>query len=256
MRDSVLEARDDAVLHLVAVGVVVGNAQGEPDIGKTLRIGVRREEEFEARGKDADDLRAARRAGRQHLAEYVGLAAEAALPVVVGDQEHGGNGRRGAGSGTRSGRRLRYAIGIDETAAEHGGSAHHGEEVGADGGAADQFRRTVLAGYYVAEGLYGGDVLKDGGGTVAQIEEIAVGEREILDVALAHIGEREDQAVRILVRQAAQENGVSYAENRSAGADAERDGENGGGGKDRALAQSAERVGKVTKKHASLLEFV
>ena len=89
-----------------------------------------------------------------------------------------------------------------------------------------------------------------------KIEKIGVGKRKVLDVALAHIGEREDELVRILVREAAQENGVGHAEDRGAGADSESDGEDGRGGKDRALAQSAERVCEVAKEHISLPEFV
>src|ERR1035437_3610306 len=69
-------------------------------------------------------------------------------------------------------------------------------------------------------------------------------------------GEREDQAVRIFLRERAQQDGVGHAEDGGAGADAEGDGQNGGGRKDGALAQPAECVREVTKQHAFLLEFV
>ena len=244
------------MLHLVAIDIVVGDAHGEPDIGQALRIGIGREEEFEAGGQDADDYGAARPAGGQALAQHVGLAAEAALPVVVGDEENGGDGGHGARCGAGRGRRLRNAIGVDEAAAQDGRGAHHGEEVGADGATVDQFRRAVLARHDVAEGLHGGDVLEDGFGAVAQIEEIGVGEREVLNVALAHVGEGEHQAVGILVGKRAQQNGIGHAEDGGGGADPERDGENGGGREDGALAQRAESVQQVTKQHASLQEFV
>ena len=176
--DTVLQACDRAMLHLVAVDVVVGNAKREPDIGKPLRVRIGREEEFEARRQDADDLRAARSAGRQALTQHVGLAAEAALPIIVRDHEYGGHSRSGSSGGARGGGSLRHSIRIDEAASQDRSRAHHPEEVGADRGAAHQLRRAVLAGYYVAEGLYRGDVLEDGGGTVAQIEKIGIGKRE------------------------------------------------------------------------------
>ena len=194
-------------------------------------------------------------AGR-HLTQDVGLAAETALPIIVRDDEYGGDGRRGTSGGARSGGGLRHAIRIDEAAAQDRGGAHHPEEVRADGGAAHQFRRAVLAGYYVAEGLYGGDVLEDVLGTVAQIEKIGIGKWEILDVALAHVGEREHEAVGILVREGAQENCVGHAENGGGRADAEGDRQDGSGSEDRALAQSAQRVNEVANEHASLPEFV
>ena len=210
----------------------------------------------EAGGEDADDLRAAGAAGEQVLVQDIALAAVAALPVFVGEQDDRGNGPASGESGAGRGRRLGHAIRLDETASQDRGRAHHAEEVGADRGAADQFRGAILAGNDVAEGLHGGHVLEDGRGAVTEIEEVGVGEGEIFHVAPAHIGEREDQAVRTLVGEGAQKDGASHAEDRGGGADAERDGEDGGDCEDRASTQRAKGVGEVAKQHISLLEFV
>jgi hypothetical protein len=108
----------------------------------------------------------------------------------------------------------------------------------------------------VAKSLHGGHVLEDGRGTVTEVEEIGVGEREILDIAPPHIGEREDEAAGVPVGEGAQQDGVSHAEDGGGGADAEGDGEDGGDREDRASTQRAKCVGEVAKQHVSLLEFV
>src|SRR3979490_885961 len=95
----------------------------------------------------------------------------------------------------------RGTIGMDEGAAEDGSGAHHAEEVGADVAEEDQVRRAVFPRHGAASGGDGGDFLKDGGGAVAEIEKIGIGEEEVFDAALAHVGGSEDEAVRPLVRK-------------------------------------------------------
>ena len=201
---TVLEARDYAMLYLVAIDIVVGNAEREPDIGKPLRVRIGRKKEFEARRQHADDLRATGSAGRQALTQDVGLAAKTALPIIVRDHEYSGHSRRGSSCGAGRRGSLWNAIRLDEAASQDRGGAHHPEEVRADPGAAHEFRRPILTGNYVAERLNRGDFLKDVLGTIAQIEKIGVGKREILDVALTHVGQREHETIGILVREGPQ----------------------------------------------------
>ena len=244
------------MLHTVAVGVVIGNAGGEPDVGEALHIGVGREEQFEARRQHADDLGGARRSRGQALAQDVGAAAEAPLPVFVGEHHDGGNCRAAPGLRALRWRRLRHPVGFGEAAAQDGGGAHHPQEVGADLGAADQFGGAVLARHDITEGHDRGHIREDRRGAVAQVEEIGVREREVLDVAPCHVGKGEDQAVGILVGQRAKEYGVRDAEDRGRRADAESDRQDGGGGEHGALAQRAQSKGEVAKKHLALQEFV
>ncbi len=99
------QPRDRAPGDVVAIGVVVRDARGEPKIGHTLHVGVGGKEQFEAGREHADhDVVALCEAG-QGLAEHVGAAAETALPVVMAKDHHAGQA-----GGLRGGRRVRVAV--------------------------------------------------------------------------------------------------------------------------------------------------
>ena len=63
-RDAVLQTPDGSPLHVVAVGVIVGETAREPDVRPRLNVGVGRKQQFEAGLQHAHDLRAALPADR------------------------------------------------------------------------------------------------------------------------------------------------------------------------------------------------
>ena len=82
-----------------------------------------------------------------------------------------------------------------------------------------------------------------------QVDEVGVGEREVFDIALAHVRNGEEQPVRILVRKRPQQHCVSHTEDSRAGADAERNGDDGGGGEHGTFRQGPSGVGEVSQQH-------
>ena len=120
---------------------------------------------------------------------------------------------------------LRLPVLFVEVASELDLRAHQVKEVRGDHSEANLFRRSVVAKNRPASGQHAAEIFEGVLGRLAQIEILRVRKREILDVALAHIAADDHQLVRILIGKRLQQHGVGDAENRSAGADAEPDGD-------------------------------
>ena len=67
-----------------------------------------------------------------------------------------------------------------------------------------------------------------------------------MNVARAKLAPNDHEALCVRVRQRAQQHGVDHAEDRGAGADAERDRHGGDRGEPQVLAQSARGVGEIS----------
>ena len=252
-RDAVLQTPDGSPLHVVAVGVIVGETAREPDVRPRLNVGVGRKQQFEAGLQHAHDLRAALPADRARhgMPDDVGIRPEAPLPVRVAQDRHlrQAYGRlRGRRSGGRRGG-LRLSIAVVEVAAHRDSPAHHLKKVRRHRGPTDLFRRAILARHPGTAGIDGAQRFELARGAVAHVQEVGVGEREILHVALAHVGNGEAQPVRILVRKRPQQHRIGHAEDGCAGADPQRDGDDSGGGKHGTLGQSPGGVREVSQQY-------
>lgn len=201
------------------------------------------------RREDADDLRSKWPAVDNYFADDGRIAAKSALKILV--TENGDSGkfrrrRRGRlrGASRRSG--LGNAVGIREIAAVLEPGAYERKEVRGDGSDADLLWRAVLARENDAAGENARHVVEDVFGAVAHVDVIGIGKWKIANVAIAHIAASDDETIGVLIRERAQEDGIHDAEDGSAGAYTEGDGERGGNRKDRTLTKSAAREDQVS----------
>jgi hypothetical protein len=134
---------------------------------------------------------------------------------------------------------LRLAVFVGEIASEDNPGADKLEVVRGDDAHVDLLGHAVLAGQCEGEREDAGEALKFVLGRFAQVNEICVGKGEVLDTATAHVSGENDELVGIFVRERAQEDSVGDAEDGSAGADAEGDGQGGSEREDGTLAKSS-----------------
>ncbi len=106
--------------------------------------------------------------------------------------------------------------------------------------------------YGAAAGINGGEVLERTPCAVAQVQEIGIGKREILNVASPHVTACQNQTVGRLIGKRMQQHSVGDAEYGSAGADAKRNCDHSGDGEYGTLSQRAERIYQVFGKHGFL----
>ena len=134
------------------------------------------------------------------------------------------------GVGCVVGRRLRLGNSIlrIEVATQNDFAAHHVEEVCGRNGDADLFGCSVFLGDSGAASEDAGHVREIRLCAVAQVDVVRIGEGQIVDVALAQVHAGDDQLAGIAIRERLEQDRIGDAEDGGAGADAERDGKNGG----------------------------
>ena len=118
--------------------------------------------------------------------------------------------------------------------------AEHGEDVGGRAGADDLLRIALAVAADRRPERVEADQAVELRQLGLQIEEVARRDREVHDVAVAHVVPHRPEPRRIVVGQRPQQHGVDDAENRGGGADAQRDREHGGDGECRLAPQAAE----------------
>ena len=239
-RGAALQAADGSHRQEIAMGRVVPDVVGDPEIRS--RVGARRgrKEQAEAGGKHSDDARTALSERGHFLAEHRGAAAVPPLPVFIA--QDGSAARRNQNPALG---RLRHRVGVREVPADGDPGAHQPEEVGGDQRLAELLRTAVFARNERAEGGDSSEIVENGPRAVAKVREIGVGVQKAAAAGLLVLRKDQHQAVRVAVRKRLEQNRVGHAEDRGAGADSER--ERGGrrSGKNRALSQAPGGISEI-----------
>ena len=174
-------------------------------------------------------------------ADDVPVATETVLPRFMaqdGDGWQGGERRRG-----RAGSRLRprSAVLVHEIAAERHARAKHPEEVGRHSRRPDHLGLGLTAAKLLPEGDERAGVLEQGA-LLAEIVEVTRRQRKVGHVPRSEVAPDRHQPVGIAIGQGTEQHRVHHAEDRGAGADTQRDGEDRGEGE---CGSAAQRAGGV-----------
>jgi hypothetical protein len=188
-----------------AVRGVIAESIRKPDVGRGNHLSVWRKVQVEVRLENADDDQTRRlRAGNLHRASnHRGISAIPALKVLIAqDRLHRQPWwRRSLLRARRRSGRIWDRIVIIKISAVGDAATEQSECVGRHDRSIRLLSRAVLALQRERKSEDPGNVFEDGLGAFAQIDEVGVRKREIADIALAHIGARNHQAVGMVVRQ-------------------------------------------------------
>src|SRR5262245_48060268 len=109
----------------------------------------------------------------QGAVEHGGIAAEAAVPELVAEDDGIGQPRRRRCALRAGGRRwLRCSVGISEVAAGHDSMAHEPEEIGADDSDARTLERAIVARHGATEGLECREVFERSAALILDIDVV------------------------------------------------------------------------------------
>jgi len=219
-RHARLQTADHAKDDVVAVGGVEIDARRRPHVRRPVDADARREQQLESRRENADDARAAV-AELDVLADDRRIAAVTPLPERVAQDRGDRNLRRRCL--VRQRRRRRPVVG-DEIAPDNHPRAEHAKQIRRRAADADLLRLLFQTGNrHAAGGDHAGEVVEDVARLLLEVAQIGRRERPVLDVPGPQLAPDDDQPARVGVRQRPQQHRVDDAENRGAGADAERD---------------------------------
>src|SRR5690349_2403846 len=152
---------------------------------------------------------------RQNLANRGCVSAESPPEVSMAQDGEDGESRRWWPASHSAGWwqwRLRQTVGVLEIAAESDSGAHQAEKISGDAGETDLLGSAIRLELRTASGVNGSEVLERDFSTVAQVQEIGVGQGKIFYVAPAHVAANQNQAVRRLIGKRMQQHGVGDAE--------------------------------------------
>ena len=196
------------------------DAQRGVHVGPPLLAVRRREQQLESCRRDADHERAP--CPEIHgMVQDAPVAAEAALPELVAEYDDQRRRRRG-----RAAALLRRSVVLREVAPLRDPHPKQREEVGGDVGDRDLFRIPVVAAQGLPGAVDSGDAHKVRRAR-AQVLQVAGYHRNVARVPLEEVARDHDQTLRAGIRKRPQQHGVGDAEDRGAGADPERERQDG-----------------------------
>ena len=250
--DTRLEPRDNAPLHVVAVGNVIRNARGNPHTRKLFHIRLRRKQQFETWCQHAHNGRWWSKGGSdwKRFANHRSIAAKALLEIFITQDNHRWqrrwciSGRSIAGGCCRSGW-LRRTIRLLKVSARDERTTHHLKEIGRHRSHAHSLGPAIQSRKSGAKRIDGSEILEIVFRSVAQVKKVGVRKRKIFDVASLQVAANQHQALWILVRKFPQQHAISDTKDGRAGTDSQGDGDHDCDCEYWTFAQRAQRVGEI-----------